>query len=30
VNGGHLTARDQRQITQQENANSQAIYAAWH
>ena len=30
VNNGHLTAQDQRQITQQENANSQAIYAARH
>lgn len=30
VNGSHLTARDQRQITQQENANSRAIYAERH
>ncbi len=30
VNGSHLTAQDQRQITAQENANSRAIYAERH
>jgi len=30
VNGTHLTRSDQRQITQQENANSRAIYDARH
>ncbi len=30
VNGSHLTAQEQRQITTQENANSRAIYAERH
>ena len=30
INGGHITRGEQRQINQQENANSRAIYSERH